>query len=471
MMRASGPGGRHGSPGQRHHRAGVFDATTTIDEVPAEDRPVQPRPRCAARGGSRRWPRPDLVPSSPRLAQREHQLGTDPIGAQDRLRVALDGLDDRYDDVIIDCPPSLGLLTVNAPSRRDRVLIVAEPAAWEPRRRRADPPQRPPDRRSSERSTEVAGIVVNRLGRTRDAGYWFAQLQETHGDLPSSPPSRPVPRSPRRRRSRCPSTSLRRDGAEEAGDQFAALARALESRPAADAVTSPADRTAGPHRRASSAPTSSSPRPASPARRGTSDGGLRPKRPRPCADGEEPVPVEALLDPDPAEPVRAPAGPEMRSPRSTTSSSREIPTLRIRRGAAPDRPTRLRPTRLRPSPGAPGAVDEPAGAGPRPPSATDRPTCGGPDPTCRWRTPPEPTANRAVVVGAAARAADVAGPAPAAAPPSSLTGQPPTRSHRSGTAGRPSIPGIPGRLARSTAARPCRSGDDRLSVTFRRDAR
>jgi len=218
---------------------GVFDATTTIDEVLAEDRAG------AASAAVRRsgWEpsvghAPDLVPSSPRLAQREHQLATDPIGAQDRLRVALDGLADRYDDVIIDCPPSLGLLTVNALFAADRVLIVAEPAAWsldgvEQILRNV---RRIADRQSGR--PEVAGIVVNRLGRTRDAGYWFAQLQGTHGDLLLEPAISARAAVTEAAAQSMPIHLLRRDGAEEAGDQFAALARALESRPAADAVTS-----------------------------------------------------------------------------------------------------------------------------------------------------------------------------------------------------------------------------------------
>jgi len=218
---------------------GVFDAATTIDEVLAEDRPG------AASAAVRRsgWEpavghAPDLVPSSPRLAQREHQLATDPIGAQDRLRVALDGLADRYDDVIVDCPPSLGLLTVNALFAADRVLIVAEPAAWsldgvEQILRNV---RRIADRQSGR--PEVAGIVVNRLGRTRDAGYWFAQLQETHGDLLLEPAISARAAVTEAAAQSMPIHLLRRDGAEEAGDQFAALSRTLDSRPAADAVTS-----------------------------------------------------------------------------------------------------------------------------------------------------------------------------------------------------------------------------------------
>ena len=75
-------------------------------------------------------PAPAVAPSSPSLAAREPQLATDPIGAQDRLRHALEGVADGYELVLLDCPPSLGLLTVNGLVAADRVLIVTEPAAW-----------------------------------------------------------------------------------------------------------------------------------------------------------------------------------------------------------------------------------------------------------------------------------------------------------------------------------------------------
>src|SRR5438067_1711251 len=53
---------------------------------------------------------PMLAPSSPGLSRVESQMALDPIGAQDRLRRALLGVE--ADLVIVDCPPSLGLLTV-----------------------------------------------------------------------------------------------------------------------------------------------------------------------------------------------------------------------------------------------------------------------------------------------------------------------------------------------------------------------
>jgi chromosome partitioning protein len=124
---------------------------------------------------------PDVAASTPALARREPQLANDPIGAQDRLQLAMAGIE--YDLVLIDCPPSLGLLTVNGLFAADAALVVTEPGAWA-----SDGVQqilRTVSRIGSRRpeGLAVAGIVVNRLGRTRDARYWYDQLVESYGEL------------------------------------------------------------------------------------------------------------------------------------------------------------------------------------------------------------------------------------------------------------------------------------------------
>lgn len=55
----------------------------------------------------------DIIPSSLDLSGAEIELSTEP-GREYLLKELLEPLMDKYDYIIIDCPPSLGLLTVNA---------------------------------------------------------------------------------------------------------------------------------------------------------------------------------------------------------------------------------------------------------------------------------------------------------------------------------------------------------------------
>jgi chromosome partitioning protein len=45
------------------------------------------------------------------------------ISRETRLKVALQDIRDKYDFIIIDCPPSLGLLTLNALTAADTILV------------------------------------------------------------------------------------------------------------------------------------------------------------------------------------------------------------------------------------------------------------------------------------------------------------------------------------------------------------
>ena len=65
----------------------------------------------------------DLLPSNQDLTAAEVQLLAMPEGRESRLRDAIASVRDRYDVLLIDCPPSLNMLTVNALVAADSVLI------------------------------------------------------------------------------------------------------------------------------------------------------------------------------------------------------------------------------------------------------------------------------------------------------------------------------------------------------------
>lgn len=64
----------------------------------------------------------DLMPGNTDLTAAEIEL-MDEDGREQRLKRALDPLRDKYDYIIIDCPPALSLLTLNALTAADSVLV------------------------------------------------------------------------------------------------------------------------------------------------------------------------------------------------------------------------------------------------------------------------------------------------------------------------------------------------------------
>ncbi|PTL37689.1 ParA family protein [Alkalicoccus saliphilus] len=67
----------------------------------------------------------DVIPSTIQLAGAEIEL-VSAISREMRLKQALDRVKDNYDFVIIDCPPSLGLLTLNSLTASDTVIIPVQ---------------------------------------------------------------------------------------------------------------------------------------------------------------------------------------------------------------------------------------------------------------------------------------------------------------------------------------------------------
>ena len=71
----------------------------------------------------------DLIPASISLAAVEHRLADRPERERQLAR-HLDNLDIHYDYVILDCPPSLGLLSVNALRAASQVLVPVEASLY-----------------------------------------------------------------------------------------------------------------------------------------------------------------------------------------------------------------------------------------------------------------------------------------------------------------------------------------------------
>jgi chromosome partitioning protein len=67
----------------------------------------------------------DVIPASLELAGAEAELLDQPA-ARFRLRNAIAGVRGVYDFILIDCPPALGLLTLNALAAADSVLIPVQ---------------------------------------------------------------------------------------------------------------------------------------------------------------------------------------------------------------------------------------------------------------------------------------------------------------------------------------------------------
>ncbi len=66
-----------------------------------------------------------MIPANLGLAEAELML-SGKMGRELTLKRALRELRDRYDVILVDCPPALGLLTVNALVAADYALLSAE---------------------------------------------------------------------------------------------------------------------------------------------------------------------------------------------------------------------------------------------------------------------------------------------------------------------------------------------------------
>jgi chromosome partitioning protein len=100
-------------------------------------------------------PEVDLVPASPTLY--------DGRRLPDTLRRALSPVADKYDAVLLDCPPALGDLTIAALSAADLAVIVVDPAALGLRGIGAVADAIDTVWETTNSELELAGVIVNRM--------------------------------------------------------------------------------------------------------------------------------------------------------------------------------------------------------------------------------------------------------------------------------------------------------------------
>ena len=159
----------------------------TSNDVLADARPGVAADAIVASG----WgPGLDVLASERAL---EHRAVPDGRNSTQRLRVALTGVAETYDVVLVDCPPSLGELTRNALAAVRLALIVTEPSffALPGAAQAIDAVE--VVRSSTNLSLSTAGILVNRARPgTSEHAFRLAELKDAYGDLvlPSVIPER-----------------------------------------------------------------------------------------------------------------------------------------------------------------------------------------------------------------------------------------------------------------------------------------
>ena len=133
-----------------------------------------------------------LLPANITLTQAEESL-VGRTGREQRLRVALDKVADDYDWILIDCPPTLGVMTVGALSAAQKVLIPLQAETLSHRGVGQLLDTIHDVRQFINSSLEIMGVLPTMYdGRTKHAQNVLQAIRDTY-DLPVITP--PIPKT------------------------------------------------------------------------------------------------------------------------------------------------------------------------------------------------------------------------------------------------------------------------------------
>ena len=125
------------------------------------------------------WTGIDVIPAQRELASREADTAP---GREFHLRTAMDGTIEEYNVVLIDCPPSLGALTLSALTAATSVLIVTEPRASSVDGVAELTTTISTVQRYYNKELTTAGILINRWRSDRlDRAVWRDELRALYG--------------------------------------------------------------------------------------------------------------------------------------------------------------------------------------------------------------------------------------------------------------------------------------------------
>ncbi len=127
----------------------------------------------------------DILPAHINLAVAEQEL-ISVFQRENRLQFALQPVQEQYEFIIIDCPPSLGLLTINALMVATEILIPVEPGVFPLiglglLRKTIDTVS------AVNNNLRLLGLLPLRVNRTNLAASTLEELTAVFGDLVLSP--------------------------------------------------------------------------------------------------------------------------------------------------------------------------------------------------------------------------------------------------------------------------------------------